>query len=82
MPLRIHRDQPLTRISGTLLGIGFVAMGAFSIVGAAEYATGVGHERAMGFGTAAIIVGIIAVICSLLVEDLSNIWCRHPRRWK
>lgn len=72
----------MTRICGTLLGIGFVLMGAYSIVGAGEYATGVSHERAMGFGTAAIIIGVIAVLCSLLVKDLSNIWCRHPRRWR
>lgn len=82
MPLRIHRDQPATRISGTLLGIAFVAMGAFSIIGADEYATGESHERAIGFGTTAVIIGIIAVLCSLLVKDLSNIWCRHPPRWK
>ena len=82
MPPRIQRDQPATRIFGALLGIAFVAMGAFSIVGAAEYATGASHERAMGFGATAVIVGVIAVICSLLVKDLSSIWCRHPRRWK
>jgi len=82
MPLRIHRDQPIMRISGTLLGIGFVLVGTYSVFGARELAAGVNHERAMGFGTTAIIVGIIAVLCSLLVKDLSNIWCRHPRRWK
>lgn len=81
MPLHIQRDQPITRICGTLLGIGFVLMGAFAILGADEYATGAGHERALGFGTTAIIVGIIAIFCSLLVKDLSNIWCRQPRRW-
>ena len=81
MPLRIHRDQPIMRICGTLLGIGFVLLGAFSIAGADAYATGINHERAIGFGTAAIIIGLIAVICSLLVKDLTNIWCRHPRRW-
>lgn len=82
MALRIHRDQPVIRICGSLLGIGFVLMGAFSILGAGEVATEIIHERAMGFGTAAIIIGIIAVACSLLVEDLSDIWCRRPRRWK
>lgn len=81
MPLRIRRDQPVTRICGTLMGVGFVLIGAFSIAGAGEYATGVSYERAIGFGTAAVVIGIIAVICSLLVKDLSNIWCRHPRRW-
>jgi len=82
MALRIHRDQPLIRICGSLLGIGFVLMGAFSILGAGDAATNIIHERATGFGTAAIIIGIIAVACSLLVRDLSDIWCRHPRRWK
>jgi len=82
MSLRIHRDQPIMRISGTLLGIGFVLVGAFSVLGAIELTTGVNHERAMGFGVTAIIIGVIAVLCSLLVKDLSDIWCRHPRRWK
>jgi len=39
-------------------------------------------DRAMGFGWTAIIIGVIAVLCSLLVKDLSDIWCRHPRRWE
>ncbi len=74
------------RISGTLMGIGFVLVGTFSVLGAAELSTDpameMGHERAMGFGITAVIIGIIAVLCSLLVKDLSDIWCRHPRRWK
>jgi hypothetical protein len=82
MPLRIHRDQPIMRISGTLMGIGFVLVGAFSVLGAGEPGTDMGHDRAMGFGVTAIIIGVIAVLCSLLVKDLSDIWCRHPRRWK
>ena len=82
MSLRIHRDQPAMRICGTLTGIGFVLVGAFSVLGAVELEAGINHERAMGFGFTAIIVGVIAVLCSLLVKDLSNIWCRHPRRWK
>lgn len=82
MTLRIHRDQPVIRICGCLLGIGFVLIGAFSLLGAAEQASQAIQERAVGFGVTAIIVGIIAVLCSLLVQDLSNIWCRHPPRWK
>ena len=82
MSLRIDRDQPVMRISGTLMGIGFVLLGMFSVLGAADLATEIGHERAMGFGITAIIIGAIAVLCSLLVKDLSDIWCRHPRRWK
>lgn len=82
MSLRIHRDQPIVRICGTLLGIGFVLLGVFSALGAGELAEEASYDRAVGFGVTAIIIGIIAVLCSLLVKDLSNIWCRHPRRWK
>jgi hypothetical protein len=82
MTLRIHRDQPVIRIFGILLGSGFVLLGAFAILGAAEYATPVSYDRAIGFGVSAIIIGIIAVLCSLLVKDLSNIWCRQQRRWR
>ncbi len=82
MPLRIHRDQPVMRICVTLLGIGFVLLGVFSALGAGELGEEVSYDRAVGFGVTAVIVGIIAVLCSLLVKDLSNIWCRHPRRWK
>jgi len=82
MGLRIHRDQPVTRVLGTLLGIGFVLIGAFAIVGANDHAAFASRDRAVGFGVTAIVVGIIAVLCSLLVKDLSNIWCRAPRRWR
>ncbi len=82
MSLRIHRDQPVIRICGCLLGIGFVLIGAFSLLGGAAHASPVIQERAVGFGITAIIVGVLAVLCSLLVKDLSNIWCRHPPRWK
>ena len=70
------------RIYGTLLGIGFVFMGVFSVLGAGEAGAAVSRGRALGFGATAVIIGVIAVLCSLLVKDLGDIWCRHPRRWK
>jgi hypothetical protein len=82
MPLRIQLDQPVMRVCGTLMGIGFVMLGVYSVLGAQELGADMRGDRAMGFGVTAIIIGIIAVLCSLLVKDLSNIWCRHPRRWK
>jgi len=82
MPLRIHRDQPVIRLCGCLLGIAFVLIGAFSILGADTLGPQIDQERATGFGFTAIFIGIIAVLCSLLVKDLSDIWCRHPRRWR
>ena len=81
MRIRLHRDQPVIRACGTLLGIGFVALGVFSLVGAGDYGAGIIQERATGFGITAIVGGVFAVVCSLLVKDLSDIWCRHPRRW-
>lgn len=81
MTLRIHRDQPVTRICGCLLGIGFVLIGAYALLGADANVSEVSHERAVSFGVTAVIIGVLAVLCSLLVKDLSNIWCRHPRRW-
>ena len=80
MSLRIYRDQPVMRFCGTLLGIGFLLVGVFSALGAGDLGEEVSHGRAMGFGITAVIVGVIAVLCSLLVKDLSDIWCRHPRR--
>jgi len=82
MSLQIQLDQPVMRICGTLLGLGFVAVGLFSVFGSADLGAGINQDRAMGFGVTAIIIGVIAVLCSLLVKDLSDIWCRHPRRWK
>ena len=82
MALRIHRDQPVTRICGCLMGIGFVLIGAYALLGSDAVVSEVSRERAAGFGVTAVIIGVIAVLCSLLVQDLSNIWCRHPRRWR
>lgn len=82
MPLRVHRDQPIMRTCGSLLGIGFIVVGVFSILGAEEMGAQINDDRAMGFGITAIIIGVIAVLCSLLVKDLSDIWCRQPRRWR
>lgn len=82
MTLRIHRDQPVVRVFGCLLGLGFVLIGVYALLGAGEDVSDPIHERAIGFGVTAVIVGVIAVLCSLLVKDLSDIWCRHPRRWR
>jgi len=88
--MRIHRDQPLIRLCGTLLGIGFVAIGAYAVVGSSGVADAVARDRAFWFGVTAVIGGILAVFASLFVdavfaslfvEKLGDVWCRHPRRW-
>lgn len=79
--MRIHRDQPLIRICGTLLGVGFLAIGTYAVVGSAGVADEIARDRAFWFGVTAVIGGIFAVLASLFVENLSDIWCRQPRRW-
>lgn len=79
--MRIHRDQLLTRVCGTLLGVGFLAIGAYALVGSFDVADAVARDRAFWFGVTAIIGGVLAVFASLFVEKLSDIWCRQPRRW-
>jgi uncharacterized membrane protein HdeD (DUF308 family) len=79
--MRIHRDQPWTRAAGTLLGVGFIFIGTYAIVGGTEVANEYTRDRALWFGITAIIGGAIAVVASLCVKKLDNIWCRPPRRW-
>ena len=81
LPLRLYWDQPLTRLLGTLIGLGFIAIGCYSLFGSHWHHDIIVQERAFGFGITAIIIGCIAVIASLMVKKLDNIWCRPPRRW-
>lgn len=80
MRLRVNRSQPVKRTLGTLLGLGFVAVGLFTLFGGGEL-SGVEAERAFGFGITALIIGAIAVVLSLFADNLDNIWCSPPRRW-
>ena len=80
MSLRIHRDRLPTRIAGSLLGLGFVAIGLYALLGGGPDLDAVARERALGFGVAALIAGLLAVPVSWLVARLDNIWCAPPRR--
>ena len=80
--MRIHRDQPIVRTCGTLLGLGFVSIGAYAMFGAGDEVGAVVRDRAFWFGVTAVIGGVCAIGCSLLVEKLDDIWCRQPRRWQ
>jgi hypothetical protein len=79
--MRLHTDQPGQRLPGVLLGLGFIAIGLFSLFGGGDDLDAVTRERAFGFGIAAVIAGIAAIISSLVPKDLSNIWCSPPARW-
>ncbi len=78
--VRIHRNQLLTRILGTLAGTGFLAIGAYAMFGADDAVAAFVRERAWWFGVSAAIAGVWAIAVSWLDPDLSGIWCRPPRR--
>jgi hypothetical protein len=78
--VRIHRNQLATRILGTLIGIGFLAFGAYAMLGADDAVPALVRERAWWFGAAAGIAGAWALAVSWLDPDLSGVWCRPPRR--
>jgi hypothetical protein len=76
--LRIHANQLLTRILGTLIGAGFLAIGGYAMLGADDAVPAFIKERAWWFGVTATIGGVWAIAVSWLDPDLSGVWCR-PR---
>ena len=78
--VRIHRNQLLTRILGTLVGAGFLAMGAYAMLGAEDAVPAFVKERAWWFGVTTSIAGAWAIAVSWFDADLSGVWCRPPRK--
>ncbi len=78
--VRIRHNQPAVRILGTLTGMGFLAFGAFAMLGADDTVADFIKERAWWFGVTAIVGGVWAIAVSWLDPDLSGVWCRPPRR--
>ena len=80
--MRVHRDNLPVRVAGFALGVGFIVVGAYAMFGADASVSAHAAERAAAFGFTAIIGGVWAALVSWLAADLSNIWCRPPRRWR
>jgi hypothetical protein len=78
--LRQRGQWPL-RIAGSLFGLACCALGLFSIFGGGEQLPALNRERAAGFGIAAIVVGLVALIGSL-TGDAHRLWYCMPRRWR
>jgi hypothetical protein len=76
-----RRDEWPLRIAGSLFGLGCCAVGLFSIFGGGEILPELNRERALGFGVAAIVVGLVALIGSL-AGDAHRLWYCMPRRWR
>jgi hypothetical protein len=69
------------RIAGSLFGLACCAVGLFSMFGGGDTLPEVNRERAFGFGLAAIVVGLVALIGSLS-GDAQRLWYCMPRRWR
>jgi hypothetical protein len=80
-PVLRQRDQWPLRIAGSLFGLGCCAVGLFSVFGGGEALPELNRERALGFGIAAIVVGLVALIGSL-TGDAHRLWYCMPRRWR
>jgi len=72
--MRIRLDHLLTRAAGLGLGVGFLALGGFALLGDGGLAEGGSGGRALGLGVTLLIVGVIAIVGSLGVTDPSRIW--------
>jgi hypothetical protein len=66
-------------VLGTLMGVGFLAVGGYAILGADAGVADALRERAAWFGVTALIGGVWAIGVSWLDVDLSGVWCRPPR---
>jgi len=78
--VRIYTNQLAIRSLGTLIGLGFLAIGAYAMLGADASVPALAVERAWWFGITALIGGLWAIGASWLDSDLSGVWCRPPRR--
>jgi len=79
--VRRQSNQWPLRIAGSLFGLGCCAIGLFSIFGGGEQLPELNRERALGFGVAAIVVGLVALIGSI-TADAHRLWYCMPRRWR
>lgn len=83
MKLRLHSNQLAIRILGTITGVGFLVVGAYSLLGGSDHPDAYIRDRSFWFGVTVIIAGIWAVAVSWLDSDLTNVWCRPPKRdWR
>jgi hypothetical protein len=67
-------------VAATILGIGFLAVGATSLVMSPSAPDAYLADRALWMGITFLVGGVAAIAVSWLVADLSNIWCKPPPR--
>ena len=79
--MRIYTNQLGLRVLGTCTGIGFLAIGAYALLGGEGLDPYV-QDRANGFALATIVGGVLAIAISWLDSDLLGVWCKSPKRWR
>jgi hypothetical protein len=62
------------RLLGLAMGLGFIALGAFALLGGPDLVPGTGSGRASGLGVTLVIAGALAIVASLTVPDPHRIW--------
>jgi hypothetical protein len=78
--MKLHTGNLGTRLGGTALGVGFLAIGTFAVSVSGKAPDAAVGDRAFWLGATFAFAGVCAVAVSWLVDDLSNIWCSQPRR--
>ncbi len=79
--MRFRSDHLAMRITGTLVGVGLLLFGNFSVIGPGVPTSEENQDKAFWFGMHLIVGGAMAVFASWTARNLDGIWCRHPRRW-
>jgi hypothetical protein len=80
--MALGHGQWLLRALGVLFGLGLCALGAFSYFGGDPTLAQPVEQRATGFGITLMVVGLIAIIGSLLARRVDRLWYRKPPRWR
>jgi hypothetical protein len=78
--LKIHHDQLVMRVGGSLVALFFLFVGFYALFGGGDAVEPALRARASGFSISALIAGGIALPVSWLVKRLDNIWCAPPRK--
>ena len=78
--MKIHTAGIGTRVAATLLGMGFLAVGATSLAMSRYAPDAYVADRTLWLGFTFVVAGVAAIAVSWFVADLSNIWCKPPPR--
>ena len=78
--MRLHTSNLMFRLAGTAISLGFLGFGIFAVAVHGQAPTAAIQDRTLWLGITCTIAGVSATLVTWLVEDLSNIWCKPPRR--